>query len=201
MTGIWTRNIAPLLALGLLVGCGMQVKSEKDGEKGEKVAISTPLGELKANTSEVNPEDTGLTVYPGSRLKPKTDKNEGRANINLNTPWFGLKVVAISYETDAAPDKVWEYYKAEMNKKYGRTLECRPGSPDLKIEKRNKDELVCFDENNKKGHNRDVFISADNMELKSGSKERQRIVSVKPTSKGTEFALVYVVTRGEKNTM
>jgi hypothetical protein len=189
------RGVVALVMLFTLAGCGMQVKSEKGGEKGEKVAISTPLGDLKANTKDVDPADTGLSVYPGARQKEKTDTNEGRANVNLNTPWFGLKVVALSYVTDDSPEKVWEYYKAEMNRKYGRTLECRPGSPDMKIEKTSDDDLTCDAKDGKQTRHKGAVITTSDMELKSGSDGRQRIVAVKPTATGTEFALVYVVTR------
>jgi hypothetical protein len=189
------RFVVALVTLFALAGCGMQVKSEKNGEKREKVAISTPLGELKADTGDVDPADTGLSVYPGARQKEKTDTNEGRANVNLNTPWFGLKVVALSYVTEVSPEKVWEYYKAEMNRKYGRTLECRPGSPDMKIEKAGDDDLTCGDKDDKRNRHKGAVITTSDMELKAGTEGRQRIVAVKPTAKGTEFALVYVVTR------
>jgi hypothetical protein len=97
--------------LAMLAGCN--VHARKDG--GEKnVSISSPLGALKVRTDDVNPKDTGLPVYPGARLKPDTDDNKGKANVNINTPWFGLKVVALTYVSDDSQQKVWDYYKNEM---------------------------------------------------------------------------------------
>ena len=39
------------------------------------------------------------------------------------------------------------------------------------------------------------------VELKVGTKERQHIVAVKPQGSGSEFALVYVQTRGREGTL
>jgi hypothetical protein len=193
------RNLFTLaIATVLLAGCNMNVKKDEKADGGKKVEISSDLGNLKVNTQEVDPKATGLTVYPGSRLKERDNRHdESQANVNIDTPWFALKVVAVTYESDDSPDKVWEYYKKDMAQ-YGRPLECRPGSPDLKLEKKNKDELTCYDDKDSRGarrRNRAVSISIDSMELKVGTNERQRIVAVKPKGSGTEYSLVYVVTR------
>jgi hypothetical protein len=171
----------------------MDVRKSGDHEKGEKVEISSDLGDLKVNTQDVNVKDTGLAVYPNSTLKERTKENEGRANVNIDTPWFGVKVVAVTYTTDASPDKVWDFYKKEMGQ-YGRPLECRPGSPDLDIDPKDDNDLSCYEKGNRK-RNRHIKISADENELKVGTDDRQRIVSMKPSGSGTEYTLVYVVTR------
>jgi hypothetical protein len=187
-----------ITAAALLGGCNMDVRKSGDHDKGEKVEINSDLGNMKVDTQDVNAKDTGLSVYPNSTLKERTKQNEGRANVNIDTPWFGLKVVAVTYTTQASPDAVWDYYKKEMGQ-YGRPLECRPGSPDLKIEPNDDNDLACYDKGNKQ-RNRHIRISTDDHELKVGTDDRQRIVSMKPSGSGTEYTLVYVVTRRGRET-
>lgn len=193
--------IVILLAASLAVtGCSIQSKQE-DGERKKNVKIETPLGGLNVRTDNVEAKDTGLTVFPGAKPKEKTegDGDEKKANVNIDTPWFGLKVVALSYESSEPQEKIWEYYKKELSK-YGRVLECRPGSPDLDIESKNDEELTCSD-SKKKSRVRVYERSGRHIELKVGTSNKQRIVAVKPTSTGTEFSLVYVSTRQQKETL
>jgi hypothetical protein len=184
--------MAATLGVGLLAGCNIHTSSKEGGEK--NVSIRSPLGALNVKTDEVNPKDTGLSVYPGARLKPeKEDRDQGKANVNIDTPWFGVRVVALTYLTDDSQDKVWDYYKKEMSK-YGRVLECKPGSPDLTASRKDKDALSC---DNKEEKKHGMNIKAEEVELKVGTEERQRLVGFKPSGNGTEFSLVYVVTHGE----
>ena len=193
--------LAATVAVVLLTGCNMKVKEEgKDGNK--NVSISSALGNLKVRTDQVNPADTGLSVYPGSTLKPKEDKNhDNKADVNIDTPWFGVKVVALTYESNDDPEKIWGYYRDEMTKKWGKPLECRAGSPDMQKTKREKNELDCReDSNNKHG----VHIDADSseMQLKVGSEDKQHVVAVKKENGKTQYSLVYVTVRGgEKESM
>lgn len=182
----------------LLSACNLKVKEE--GKEGNKnVAISSSLGDLKVRTDEVNPSDTGLSVYPGSRLKPKEDKNhDNKANVDINTPWFGVKVVALTYESNDDSEKIWGYYRDEMTKKWGKPLECRPGSSDMDRKKENKDDLSCHDKNKNS-----VNIDADTseMQLKVGSEDKQHVVAVKKENGKTQYSLVYVTVRGERDSI
>jgi hypothetical protein len=181
----------------LLSACNLKIK-ENEGKEGNKnVSISSSLGNLKVRTDEVDPADTGLSVYPGSQLKPKDNRNnDNKANVDINTPWFGLKVVALTYTTDDTLEKVWNYYRDEMTKKWGKPLECRPGSPDLEKKKQNKDDLVCH-------NSRGVHIDAEtsDMQLKVGSEDRQHIVAVKREGGKTQYSLVYVTVRNDKESI
>jgi hypothetical protein len=184
--------MAATLGVGLLAGCNIHTSGKESGEK--NVSIHSPLGALNVRTDEVNPKDTGLSVYPGARLKPESDEhNQGKANVNIDTPWFGVRVVALTYLTDDSQEKVWDYYKKEMSK-YGRVLECKPGSPDLTASVKDKDALSCNDKGEKK---HGMNIKAEDVELMVGTENRQRLVGFKPSKNGTEFSLVYVVTHGE----
>jgi len=188
------------LALLLLAGCSIHVKdndrasNDSDNSKDKDVTIKSPFGGLHVRTDNVDPKQVGLTVYPGATLKEKENGNDSKANVNIDTPWFGLKVVALSYESSDPQEKIWDYYKKELSK-YGKVLECKPGSPDMAIKATEKNQLTC--ENHGSKNNRHVNIDADSGELKVGTDERQRVVGFKHSDKGTGFSLVYVETHGE----
>ncbi len=174
--------------LTLLVACNMSVKDKK-GE--EKVDINTPLGGLHVHT-EVDPSQTGLSVYPGAKPRIEDDgKDKNRANVDISTSVFGVKVVAIEYESDDPPDKITAYYNKEL-RKYGKVLQCPGGGGavktdhDAKPSSKSKD-LTC-----------DKSDGAHGTELKVGTDDNQHLVAIEPQGKGTKFALVYVQTRGER---
>jgi hypothetical protein len=188
-----------IVASLVITGCSVQSKHE-DGDSKKNVKIETPLGGMNVNTENVEAKDAGMTVFPGAKPKEKEtgDHDEKKANVNIDTPWFGLKVVALSYESTESPEKIWEYYRKELSR-YGRVLECRTDSADLELNPRSDDELTCKDSKKRNGVR---YNSGEKrMELKVGTQKKQRIVAVKPTSTGTEFSLVYISTREERETL
>jgi hypothetical protein len=188
------RSIAFITsALILITGCSIQTREKKNGS--DDVSIKSPIGALKVQTDKVEAADTGLTVFPGSTLKPKDEHNgDNKANVDINTPWFGLKVVAVTYTTDAPADKVWSYYRDEMSKKWGKPLECRSGSPDMDKKKQNKNDLDCREQD----HGLHIEADSSKMELKVGTEDRQRIVALKTEGGKTQYSLVYVNVRDDK---
>jgi hypothetical protein len=181
-------NLLTAIAVVMITAaCSINVKkNEQDSDK--NVDINTPFGGIHVNKN-ADVRDTGLSVYAGSRLK-KEDKSgdEKSANVNISTSAFGLKVVAVEYESDDAPSKLIGYYKNEL-KKYGTVLECHTEGQHYSYDG-DSDELKC------EGNNR-----GETVELKVGTKSNQHIVSVKPQGKGSDFALVYVRTRGKDTTI
>jgi len=167
----------------LLAGCNIQTK--KSGEnKGEKVDIKSPLGSIHVETDEqAKAHDTGLPVYPGARPAEVHDENEKqRANVDLGFAGYGLKVIAVKYQSDDPPDKLLGFYRKELAR-YGHVEECRGN--------------IDFHEGQ---HERKVTCSAshdDRTELGVGDGQIHRAVSVKPQGKGSEFGLVYVQTHGK----
>ena len=194
---IYLRTVlaACLLALLTLSGCSVNVKNGENGED-KKVDIETPIGGIHVDNN-ANARDTGLPVYPGARLKEKEENGEEKsANVNISSGRFGLKVVAVEYLSNDPPAKLIAYYHAQL-KKYGNVLECHtthegsdvdvyPGGGD------DSKELKCEGDN-----------SGKVVELKVGTKQNQHIVSIQPADngKGSDFALVYVQTRGRKDTI
>src|ERR1051326_6115485 len=119
-----------VLAL-LLAALGCSISENKKGDS-ENVKIATPVGGLKVQTN-IDPKEVGLAVYPGARIKPSEDSDHDKsANVNMNTPFFHLKVIALDYLSDDPPAKVLDFYKKEMGR-YGKVLECDHTSSDNNI--------------------------------------------------------------------
>ncbi len=178
---------AATLAILLLPACSVNVQKEANGEE-KKVDISTPVGGIHVSKG-ANVADVGLPVYPGARLKQEDSSgNDKSANVNISGFGFGLKVVALEYQSDASPAKLVAYYKDEL-KKYGKVLECHTEhldvNPQIKDSDSSSHELTC------------EGSSGSNVELKVGTKENQHIVAVEPDGKGASFSLVYVRTHGK----
>jgi hypothetical protein len=97
--------IAAAFTLSLtLLACSVNVKDHGD-DGADKVDISTPVGGIHVD-EDADVRDTGLPVYPRARPKPKTDDGDKKsANVNLSAFGYGLKVVALEYESDDPPDK------------------------------------------------------------------------------------------------
>ena len=184
---------AVVLSAMLLPACSVNVKKNAQGEE-KKVDIDTPLGGIHVNEG-VDARDTGLPVYPGAKPKEKDSSHDSKsANVNISGFGFGLKVVAIEYVSNDPPQKIVDYYKDQL-KKYGSVLEChtskhsgdeRVDSSDHEPGKSQSKQLSC--EKNDGGNT---------VELKVGTEDNQHIVAVEPNGKGSNFALVYVKTRGK----
>lgn len=179
-------GIATLAAL-LLPACSVNVKKEQNGED-KQVDIDTPVGGIHVSKG-ANASDVGVAVYPGARLKQNdSDGDDKSADVNISGFGFGLKVVALGYQSDDSPAKLVAYYKDEL-KKYGKVLECHTShfnvDPDVKEPDRSSHELTC------------EGASGGIVELKVGTRENQHIVEVEPDGKGSSFSLVYVRTHGK----
>ena len=176
-----------ILAALLLPACSINVKKEQNGEDNQ-VDINTPVGGIHVSKG-ANVADVGLAVYPGARLKQEDSNGSDKsANVNISSFGFGLKVVALEYQSDDSPGKLVAYYRDEL-KKYGKVLECHTShldvNPDIKGSDHGSHELTC------------EGASGSNIELKVGTKENQHIVAVEPDGKGSSFSLVYVRTHGK----
>lgn len=177
-----------------LPGCSVNVKDREGNEK--KVDIETPLGGVHV-AQDADIRDVGLPVYPGARRKERSsDGDQNNAHINISTSLFGVKVVALEYLSDDAPEKLVAYYKDQLNK-YGSVLECHTSNRHIGSNMNGEDtsgdskKLKCEEQSGK------------TVELKVGTEKNQHIVSIKPAEdgKGSDFGLVYVQMRGGKDTI
>jgi hypothetical protein len=180
------------VALLVLPACSINVKKADNGED-KKVDINTPLGGIHVNNN-ADVRDTGLPVYPGARPKLReSEGNEKSANVDISSFGFSLKVVAVEYESDDPPRKLIAYYQDKL-KAYGTVLECHSAGHDYTYnpshDSHESNALKCEGDNNGK-----------NIELKVGTEDNQRIVSIQPETKGSSFALVYVHTKGKEGSI
>jgi hypothetical protein len=179
----------------LLTGCSINVKKDNN-DQDKKVDIDTPFGGIHVSKG-ADVRDTGLPVYPGAQPKKQSDSDgdEKSANVDISTSAFGLKVVALQYQTDATTDQVIAYYKDKL-KQYGNVLECHTNTKHYSYQahsdadKEHSDELKCEGSNDGK-----------TIELKAGTKSNQHIVAINAEGKGATFALVYVRMRGKEATI
>jgi hypothetical protein len=187
---VFTRRLLLLLSVAavmLLTSCSVNVKKENSGDD-KDVDIRTPVGGIHVSKG-ANPDDVGIPVYPGAHLKEEdSDGSDKSANVNISGFGYGLKVVALEYESNDAPEKVVGFYKDQL-KKYGNVLVCHTGHLNLDTHPSREDhkskELTC------------EGPSGSNIELKVGTKENQHIVAVEPQGRGSSFSLVYVRTHGK----
>ena len=183
--------LGSMTVLLLLSACDVNVKKEANG-KDKQVDINTPIGGIHVS-QQADASDMGLEVYPGARLKQKdSDGSDKSANVNISGFGFGLKVVALDYESDDPPTKIVSFYKDQL-KKYGNVLECHvsghfevnAASHSKSDSKNDSNDLNCEGEH------------GNNIELKVGKEDDQHIVEVESDGKGSSFALVYVRTHGK----
>ena len=177
-----------VIALLLVSACSVNVKKEKDRQD-KQVDIQTPVGGIHVS-KHVDVADIGLAVYPGAHLKPRESGGDDKsANLNISSFGFGLKVVALEYQSNDSPAKVVAFYQDQL-KKYGNVLQCHTTHLDVDTDVKDSDhrshELTCGGS------------SGSNIELKVGTKENQHIVAVEPDGKGSSFSLVYVRTHGKE---
>jgi hypothetical protein len=112
--------------------------------------------------------------------------------VNISSSIFGVKLAVLKYQTSDPPDKVLAFYRKEMSR-YGKVIDCSGGF-NMTFHHHDDDSEVTCGDHGGTDHNY-------KQELKVGTENNQRIVAVKPSGNGTEFVMLYVRARDEKNTM
>lgn len=184
-TNLRFSGVVSIAAALLLSACSVNVRKDQNGED-KQVDIRSPLGGIHVSKA-VNPEDVGIAVYPGATLKEKGNGEDKSANVNLSGFGYGLKVVALEYESKDSPERLVAFYKDQL-KKYGNVLLCHTTGMNVNAGVRKNDdsrELTCEGDT---GHN---------VELKVGTRDDQHIVAIESAGSGSNFSLVYVRTHGK----
>lgn len=185
------QTVLGLICLTVLAGCSITTHDKGNGNK-DDVDIKTPFGSLSVKENASDVKDTGLSPYPGARVaKSDDDDRHHSANVNISSSLFGLKVVALKYESDDTSDKVLSFYRKEMGK-YGKVVDCTGGF-NMNFHHHDKDaEVTCNDHSGSDHEYKE--------ELKVGTENNQRVVAIKPKNSGSEFTLVYVRAWGGNDT-
>ncbi len=189
--------------LGLLTGC--HVTNAHDGNN-HHVDIGTPFGSMQVKTDDsVAVAGVGVTPYPGAVVKKKQDDDDSAADVNLSFGSFHLGVKAVSYTTADAPDKVLAFYKKDLSR-YGVVIQCRNDAP-VGEPARTAEGLTCSDDHKGVQFNSGIQLGASSAaagkgaktDLRTGSKQRQHIVSIEPHDGGTQMELVALELPGNLN--
>jgi hypothetical protein len=122
--------------------------------------------------------DVGLPFYPGSSPHKDESSDSQAARLGLWGGGFGFKLAVVKMDSADAPEKVAGFYKKALAK-YGKVLDCTHAPAPSDADKNSK-ELTCGDDQPDPG----------GMLFKSGTKEKQHIVSIKPNAKGSSYDLV-----------
>jgi hypothetical protein len=180
-------TLASLLTLTLLAGC--HITSHKNGEN-DNVDIGTPFGSMHVKTNDnVAPSDIGIASYPGAQMAKKNDHDNGAADINMSFGSFHLGVKAASFLTPDSQDKVLAFYKKDLAR-YGEVLQCE-GKRTVGEPTRTSEGLTCdYDTHKSSGHIQWNSDSSKNIELRTGSKQRQHVVSIEPDGANTKIGLI-----------
>jgi hypothetical protein len=199
--GIFYRlALAAAFALLLsLPALNAEAQQADQGTQDKHVDIRSSAGDLHMG-NDADVRDIGLPVYPGARLR-RDDHDKNSANVAIFTSAFGIKLVAVHYDSDDAPAKLIAYYRDKL-KKYGKVLECHSSehSGDVHVNAGDHDS----NESNDSPKSKELKCEGDNtgkdVELKVGTEDNQHIVAVEPAEKGagSTFALVYLHTRGKQ---
>jgi len=136
-------------------------------------------------SGEATAKDVGLPMYPGAKPQRDAKDDSSAANLGLWGGAFAFKLVVLKLETADAPDKVAAFYRKALAK-YGPVLDCS-NPPASKPQENDKSGKLTCDEDKP---------DAGGQLFKSGSKEKQHIVAVKPSAPGTSFQLLYLEARG-----
>lgn len=176
----------------VLAACSVSTNKDAKTGKDKDVDIRTPFGSVSVHKGANDIKATGLAAYPGARVKDDDDE-DGSANVNLSSSFFGLKVVALKYRSDDSPDKVLTFYRKDMAK-FGKVLDCN-GGMSMSFRQHDADSPVTCEEH--QGSSSHSYRE----ELKVGTENNQRIVAVKPSGSGSEFTVVYVRAHDDKDTM
>jgi len=135
-------------------------------------------------SKQATSKEVGLPVYPGA--KPHKDEKEDSPSVQMGI-WgstFGFKLAVMKLESNAAPEKIAEFYKKALAK-YGTVLNC--SEPSQKPNAKDSNKLECGDDKPEKG----------GLLFKAGTKEMQHLVGIQSNGQGSLFQLVYLEARGD----
>jgi hypothetical protein len=142
-------------------------------------------------SAQATAKEAGLPLYPGARPHKDDKEDSSGAKMGLWGSSFGFKLVALKMESDDSQEKVAAFYQKALAK-YGTVLNCSDSSKTQndKDKSESSKKLTCGDDH----------PDAGGMLFKVGSKEKQRLVSVKPSGTGCIFHIVYLEARSEDKT-
>jgi hypothetical protein len=176
------RRLVPIILLALFCAVAMSLAAQEKKSSGDKEKGSAGL----IVSSEATAKEVGLPIYPGARPH-KDDHNDSPATqLGLWGSTFGFKLVVLKMESSGPPDKIAAFYQKALGK-YGKVLNCTTAPP-AEEKAKSASALDCGDDKPEEG----------GQLFKSGTKEKQHLVSIQPKGPGSILQLLYVEARGEQ---
>jgi hypothetical protein len=134
--------------------------------------------------------DIGLPLYPGAVKRPQKEIDSAGFSFGLWGSAWGLKLDVLNYRSDAEVEDIAAFYR-EALARLGPLVDCtarRPGAASAPAPKKTaKDAPVsCGDD----------AIGAGGRLYKAGTESDQRIVAIKPLTRGVSFVLTRIQARG-----
>ena len=157
------HHISRLIVFAALIA--IPAFSQQPEKEGAGVIVSG-----KASSSDV-----GLPFYPGSTPHKDDSRDSEAVRLGLWGGGSGFKLAVVKMDSPDSPEKVANVAKQFEALMIGKVLDCThpPASSDANA-------LNCGDDKPDDG----------GMLFKSGTKDKQHIVSVKPNGKGSSYDLV-----------
>lgn len=179
-----------LRAIGVLLFAAFLFAALPLAARQHGISVSASQGDKSIGlmaSAEATAKEVGLPIYPGARPHKDDSKDTPAAQLGLWGGSFGFKIVILKLESDDAPGRVADFYRKPLGK-YGTVLNCADPSQGQadKDKKDSSKALDCEADRPEKGE----------LLLKSGTKEMQHLVGIKPNGKGSVFQLVYLEARG-----
>jgi hypothetical protein len=181
---MWNKAVIQVLAVMLLSGVAALAQAEEGHGLGLQVRGAASAA------------DTGLPAYPGARMAPAEQSEDGRhsgdsVNMSLWAGLFGFKLAVAKFESSDDVESVARFYRSALER-MGPVLDCSPGTPAAqaarsgKGSRSDKDSLNCDDNE----------AEAGGRLYKVGSQRNQHIVNIEPMGRGSSFELVAVQIKG-----
>jgi hypothetical protein len=137
-------------------------------------------------TTNVSDQSVMLPVYPGAVRVQKAGEDESAVDLSFGFGNFGFKLNVVTMKSEDSPEKIAAFYRRSLAA-YGEVLDCGLAKSDperKRIEKETR--LDCKSAK-----------AADGQFLyRVGKKNSERVVSIKPHAKGSEFNLISVSLEG-----
>jgi hypothetical protein len=170
--GVW--GLLAALALAGIYLISQPCSAQEREKEGMGIVLSGKAGA----------KDVGLPIYPGSKPHQGESNDSQSARLGLWGGGSGFKLAVVKMDTADSPEKVVAFYKKALSK-YGRVLDCSdPSRAQSDAEKGGSSKaLTCDDDKPEKGE----------MVFKSGTKEKQHIVSIQPNGHGSFYQLIALV--------
>jgi hypothetical protein len=177
---------------GALFVASMGLAGQEKDKSGVNVTVTgkdgSDVGGLVIS-AQATAKEAGLPLYPGAKPHKDEKDDSSGAKLGLWGTTFGFKLIALKMESEDSQEKVAAYYQKALAK-YGTVLNCSDSSKSQADKDKNESskKLTCGDDH----------PDAGGMLFKVGSKEKQRIVSVKPNGTGCIFNIVYLEARSDE---